>query len=148
MGSTGSKGIDAHRRRNAQRLRSRQTGAEEQLWKALKAMPIAGSHFRRQVPVPPYVADFACLAARLIIEIDGSQHAEPDGIARDVVRTKALEAQGFRVLRFWNSDVSGNLQPVLDAIYVALYGSLDASATPLTPPRLANAKRPSPSRGG
>jgi very-short-patch-repair endonuclease len=119
-----------------------------------------GSHFRQQVPIGPYVADFACMAARLIIEIDGSQHGLDSGMRRDAQRTRWLEQQGYRVIRFWNNDVTKNIGSVLEAIYVALYGSLNSDAAPFkhersrrtihpTPPAFASLRRrPSPSRGG
>ena len=85
-----------------------------------------GTHFRRQVPIGPYVADFACMAARLIIEVDGSQHGDDAGMQKDAKRTQWLEQEGYRVLRFWNNDVTRNIKGVLEAIHVALYGSLNS----------------------
>jgi very-short-patch-repair endonuclease len=116
-----------------------------------------GTHFRRQVPIGPYIADFACMAARLIIEIDGSQHGTDAGISRDQERARWLEKEGYRIIRFWNNDVTENIGGVLEAIYVALYGSRDTNAVRFkhersrradhpTPAR--SARRPSPSRGG
>jgi very-short-patch-repair endonuclease len=108
------------------------------------------------VPVGPYVADFACLASRLVIELNGSHHGDEPNKQQDEVRTRWLETEGYRVLRFWNNDITTNLDGVLDTIYAALYGSREAEATPLkhlrrtkdhpTPAR--SARRPSPSRGG
>ena len=117
------------------------------------------SHFRRQVPIGPYVADFACMAARLIVEVDGSQHGSDQGHARDQERTRWLEKEGYRVLRLWNNDITQNIEGVLETIYVALYGSRDVDALPLTherrskrgsrhPTPPAFGGRPSPSRGG
>jgi len=91
---------------------------------------MAGTHFRRQVPIGPYVADFACLAARLVIELDGGHHSRADVGRRDQQRQKWLEAEGYRVIRFWNGEVRDNLEGVLDTIYNALYGALDAEAVP------------------
>ena len=117
-----------------------------------------GTHFRRQVPIGPYVADFACMAARLIVEIDGSQHGSEAGARKDAQRTQWLEHEGYTVLRFWNNDVTRNIKGVLEAIHVALYGSLDSDIVVFkhersrvahghpTPARYA--RRPSPSRGG
>jgi len=76
----------------------------------------AGFHFRRQAPLGPYIADFACHAARLVIEVDGGQHAEDGGVERDMRRTAWLEGQGYRVLRFWNSDVLGNVDGVMTVV--------------------------------
>jgi very-short-patch-repair endonuclease len=151
--------IGAFLRRSAKRLRENTTGAEDLLWRRLRRFPISGSHFRRQVPIGPYVADFACMAARLIVEVDGSQHGRDDLLKRDEARTRWLEAEGYRVLRFWNNDLTTNMDGVLEAIYAAIYGS--PSAEPLrlkhqrrkreavanpTPARFA--RRPSPCRGG
>ena len=118
------------RRATARRLRAKQTGAESQLWKHLRTLEMKGTHFRRQVPIGPYVADFACMASRLVIEIDGSQHGEDPIKSRDEQRTRWLEAENYRVLRFWNNDVTNNLDGVLETIYAALYGSRHAE-TPL-----------------
>jgi very-short-patch-repair endonuclease len=82
-----------------------------------------GSHFRRQVPVGSYVADFACMAARLIVEVDGSQHGTGAGQARDQARTHWLAKEGYRVVRFWNNDITQNIEGVLETIHAALYGS-------------------------
>ena len=79
---------------------------------------MAGRKFRRQVPLLGYVADFASLDAKLIIEIDGGQHAEQ--VEADEKRTRALEAAGFLVLRFWNADVFTNLEAVLETIRATL----------------------------
>ncbi len=94
--------ISEFRRRTAKQLRDKVTGAEDLLWRRLRRFPISGTHFRRQVPIGPYVADFACMAARLIIEVDGSQHGHDDIRRRDDARTRWLEAEGYRVMRFWN----------------------------------------------
>jgi len=84
----------------------------------LRRKQIESRRFRRQVPLGPYVADFVCFDERLIIEVDGGQHA--DRVARDSERTVWLEAQGYRVLRFWNNDVLSNTDGVIEAIRVAL----------------------------
>ncbi|MBB4040202.1 very-short-patch-repair endonuclease [Microvirga flocculans] len=128
-------------------LRRNATDAEKALWRALKNIPVYGSHFRRQVPLGPYVADFACLKARLIIELDGGQHAEDEVAARDEHRTRWLESEGYRVMRFWNAELSKNMPGVLDTIYAGLYGSPQSEALALsTPPRPDG--RPSLSRAG
>ena len=117
-----------------------------------------GSHFRRQVPIGPYVADFACMAAFLIIEVDGSQHGLEPIKVRDEERTRWFEREGYRVLRFWNNEITENIQGVLESIHVAVHGSNDPNGAALkherrrvrvnhpTPAR--SARRPSPSRGG
>jgi very-short-patch-repair endonuclease len=99
-------------------LRSRMTDAEWRLWYHLRANRFLGLKFRRQVPMGPYTVDFLCERARLIVEVDGGQHA--DRIEGDTVRTAWLEAQGYSVIRFWNNDVLGNTNGVLEAIATAL----------------------------
>jgi very-short-patch-repair endonuclease len=90
---------------NARGLRKDMTEAEQKLWSILRNRRLVSLKFRRQVPIGPYVADFLSFHARLIVEADGSQHAEP---ARDEERNAWLTAQGFRILRFWNSDILNN----------------------------------------
>jgi very-short-patch-repair endonuclease len=139
--------ISRFRRDRAKQLRSNTTEPEQVLWRALKRIPVYGSHFRRQVPIGPYVADFACLKARLLIELDGGQHSQDEAAAKDEARTRWLEREGYRVVRFWNAELSENLNGVLDTLYAALYGSPHSEAVALpTPPRPDG--RPSPSRGG
>ena len=104
--------------RQGRALRANQTEAETRLWLGLRDRRLGGAKFRRQVPVGPYVADFACYTARLIVELDGGQHAE--NAEADALRTDWLEAQGFRVLRFWNNDVMANIDGVLERISAAL----------------------------
>ena len=130
--STRSKPIDAFRRQTARRLRAHTTDAEDQLWRRLRRLPVSGSHFRRQVPIGPYVVDFACLAARLVVEVDGSQHASDENTARDAERTRLLEAEGYTVIRFWNNEISQNIDGVLAALYAAIHGSADAELRSLT----------------
>jgi very-short-patch-repair endonuclease len=86
------------------------TDAERKLWLALRDRRFAKFKFRRQVPLGPYVADFVCFEARLVVEVDGGQHAES---AADVDRDQWLTQNEFRVLRFWNNDVLQNLEGVL-----------------------------------
>jgi very-short-patch-repair endonuclease len=131
----------------AHTLRRNATEAEKKLWRRLRQLDLDGSHFRRQVPIGPYIADFACMAARLVIEIDGSQHGEDRNKAHDDARTRWLEKEGYRVLRFWNNDIGKNIDGVVEAIYAALYGSLSASPVALKHKR-RSARRPSPCRGG
>jgi very-short-patch-repair endonuclease len=102
----------------ARDLRSRSTDAESALWHALRNRQLFGFKFRRQAPKQGYVADFLCPSARLIVEVDGGQHALRT--AEDNVRTKQLEQNGYRVLRFWNNEVLGNLEGVLTAIAAEL----------------------------
>nr|WP_245269599.1 endonuclease domain-containing protein [Bradyrhizobium japonicum] len=96
------------------------------LWRALKELPMDGSHFRRQAPIGPYVVDFFCPAKRLIIELDGGHHNEDATAAHDLERQRWLENEGYRVVRFWNSEINADLTAVLERIYVELYGSREA----------------------
>ncbi len=98
----------------ARQMRSAPTIAEKVLWKELRAKRFADVKFARQVPIGPYVADFAARQRRLVIELDGGQHAQAG--ERDAVRTAFLESQGFRVIRFWNSEVLANMEGVLMVI--------------------------------
>lgn len=102
-------------------LRTNATEAEKRLWQALRNRQLQGCKFRRQHPIPPYVVDFICLERRLIIELDGGQHAE--AISYDAVRTQFLERQGYKVLRFWNNELLENTQGALEAIRRALMPS-------------------------
>jgi very-short-patch-repair endonuclease len=121
----------AIRRAAAKKLRANATPHERILWRALKELPMDGTHFRRQAPIGPYVVDFFCPAKQLIIELDGGHHNEDETAARDRERQAWLEQQGYRVIRFWNSDVTDDLNAVMEKIYVELYGAREAEATPL-----------------
>ena len=105
----------------ARRLRREITDAERKLWWRLRHLELAGTHFRRQATIGPYFADFACHSRRLVVEIDGSQHAEAANILRDEQRTAYLRSRGYRVLRFWNNDVLKEIDSVMEAIYSALH---------------------------
>ncbi|MFD1282396.1 endonuclease domain-containing protein [Methylobacterium goesingense] len=106
---------------HARVLRRTSTGAERRLWRHLRhRLPLQGSHFRRQVALGPYVADFCCLSARLIVEVDGGQHTLDHSIVYDEARTISLERQGFRVLRVTNTDVMHRIDDVLETIRAAL----------------------------
>jgi len=96
---------------NARRLRIEMTDAERALWAKLRRKQLDGRRFRRQVPLGPYVADFACMEPKLVVELDGHQHGAR--IDHDARRTEWLEGQGFHVLRFGNPDVRENLEGVL-----------------------------------
>ena len=100
----------------ARKLRGNLTDAERVLWRELRQHQL-GWRFRRQFPVPPYVVDFVCIEARLIVEVDGGQHACPGEHER---RDARLRAQGWRILRFWNNDVLANRAGVLQTIADAL----------------------------
>ena len=105
-------------RQLARSLRKNQTDAERKLWRCLRARELCGFKFRRQYPIAPYIADFICVEKRLIVEIDGGQHATMTEI--DNTRTEFLNARGYRVLRFWNNEVLQQLDAVLAKILDSL----------------------------
>lgn len=111
------------------------TDAERKLWAVLRSRQLGGAKFRRQQPIGPFIADFACQEFRLIVEADGGQHLDSAGDGR---RTMFLASKGYRVLRFWNNDILQNLEGVAESILAAL-------ATPH--PAQPAAESPSPSRG-
>jgi len=98
-------------RDRARQLRRDQTDAEQTLWAHLRDRQLCGAKFRRQHPIGPFVADFCFPHQRLVVELDGGQHAVK--IAADQKRSRFLEAQGYKVLRFWNHDVLKNAVAVL-----------------------------------
>jgi very-short-patch-repair endonuclease len=102
----------------ARRLRRQQTDAERILWFRLRDRRLGGWKFRRQMSLNGFVADFSCPDARLVIELDGGQHASRT--KEDEDRTRDLEASGYLVLRFWNNDVMRNLEGVLETILSTL----------------------------
>ena len=106
---------NTHRARN---LRRDSTEAERAFWNEVRAKRLAGFRFRRQVPIGPYIVDFVCPAAKLVVELDGGQHQEQ--IAADDRRTRRLELEGYRVLRVWNNDVLGNMTGVLEMLLAEL----------------------------
>lgn len=100
----------------AKNLRKNQTEAEKLLWSRLRAKQMEGRKFRRQEPLGSYIVDFICYEEKLIIELDGGQHMEPEYAAKDKARDRWLQAQGYRVIRFWNGDIFKNLPGVLETI--------------------------------
>ncbi len=118
--------MNDRQREFAHRMRTEPTDAERVLWQRLRHdIVLVGSHFRRQALVGPYIVDFASRKAKLVIELDGGQHDEPR--AADATRTRHIEAAGYRILRFWNNDVLGNLDGVLNEIQCALTPTPDPS---------------------
>lgn len=103
---------------NARQLRQSQTDAEAKLWQHLRSHQLLGAHFRRQHALGSYIADFCAPSQRLIIEVDGSQHLEQ--AAYDAERTAFFASKGYRVLRFWNTDVLNNIESVLLVISQAI----------------------------
>jgi len=112
----------------ARQLRTASTDAELLLWKYLRARNLSGTKFRRQFPIGGYIADFVCLEAKLIVEADGSQHA--DNAAHDALRTMTLRELGYRVMRFWNNDVLQSTEAVLIEIASALAGPPSPQPSP------------------
>ncbi|MCY1312130.1 hypothetical protein D9M70_625240 [compost metagenome] len=104
----------------ARELRSNMTDAERHLWYYLRAHRFLGLKFKRQEPIGRYIVDFICLECRLVIELDGGQHQ--DQVGRDAERDRWLAEQGFRVLRFWNHEVLGETESVLEVIRRAVVG--------------------------
>jgi very-short-patch-repair endonuclease len=102
-------------RERSKRLRRGATKAEKMLWFHLRCEQL-GYRFRRQQPIGRYIADFACLERRLLIELDGGHHGNPRQLAYDEERTQWLESQGFRIVRFWNTTVFQELEGVVEAI--------------------------------
>ncbi len=111
----------------ARELRRASTDAEKKLWCGLREA-LAGHKFRRQMPIGPFFADFACFASRLVIELDGGQHAHVS--EADAARTRFIEREGYRVIRFWNNDVMENLEGVLETVASALTSPTEASPSP------------------
>jgi very-short-patch-repair endonuclease len=104
--------------KHARSLRKNSTEAERLLWIQLRGRRLEGYKFRRQLVIEPYIVDFVCIEAKLIIEADGGQHAEQEDY--DTNRSARLEALGYRVLRFWNHEILNDTQAVLDRIRQAL----------------------------
>lgn len=100
---------------HARELRKHLTEAEQRLWLRLKRRQVAGMKFRRQQPIGPFVVDFVCFERKLIIEVDGGQHAEQ--VSYDAERSRWFEAQGYRVLRFWNNEVLADTDTVAEVIF-------------------------------
>ena len=119
----------------ARDLRRNSTEVEKTLWRALREQ-LPDVKWRRQMPVGPYFVDIACFAARLVIELDGGQHGRVGEY--DAARTRFIETQGYRVIRFWNNDVSDNIDGVLEVIAMALSSS----------PSRGSAVHPSPNGRG
>jgi very-short-patch-repair endonuclease len=103
---------------NARALRREMTGPEGKVWYLLRGRRLADARFRRQHPIGPFIADFACVERRLVVELDGGQHDARAGY--DARRTAWLQAQGWRVIRFWNNQVVETPDEVVDAIRRAL----------------------------
>ena len=110
-------------RKNARSMRRAMTDAELKLWNELRAHRLMGLGFRRQVPIAGYIADFACAEHRIIVEVDGSQHARGDATEYDAQRTARLQQDGWIVLRFWNDDVLKDIDNVCEHIVRVIRGA-------------------------
>ncbi|MSP47154.1 MAG: DUF559 domain-containing protein [Xanthobacteraceae bacterium] len=121
----------------SRKLRAASTNAELHLWSKLRSRSLDGHKFVRQEPIGPFVVDFVCREIRLVIEVDGGQHATDP---RDPPREQWLTDHGYQVIRFWNNDVLGNMDGVLQTI-------LSALAAQLPPHPARDARRPLPASG-
>ena len=124
----------------AKHLRHRMTDSGNKLWRHLRAHRLNGKKFRRQQPIGPYVVDFVHFGARLIVEADGGQHNDAP---HDERRDAWLRAQGFKVLRFWNNEIMGNL----DGVLVTVMAALNELPPPLPEPPLSPTPLPQGERG-
>ena len=120
---------EGQKRDFARQLRRDMTDAERQLWRHLRQRQLDGHRFRRQHPIGPFVADFVCLEQRLVIEVDGGQHADS---ASDSRRSQFLTQERYCVMRFWNHDVLGNIEGVVASILQSL---ASAGPHPNLPPQ-------------
>lgn len=108
----------------ARKLRKNQTDAERLLWFKLRNRQLAGAKFRRQHEIGYYIVDFVSIEKKVVVEVDGGQHNDESKMIKDNERTKYLEREGYHVLRFWNNEVFGNLEDVLEQIHEALTPTL------------------------
>jgi very-short-patch-repair endonuclease len=107
---------DAFFMERARELRKNSNDAEKRLWWRLRGHQLGGFKFRRQHALGVYIADFVCIPARLVIEVDGETHGSDERQAIDAKRTEEIERAGYRVIRFWNDEVMTNMEGVLEAI--------------------------------
>lgn len=119
--------IPTEQKMRARELRNNATPAERRLWQALRASQLEGFKFSRQIAIGPFIADLVCRKQRLVIELDGGQHGDDT----DIARQRFIEAQGYRVLRFWNAQVMRDLDMVYAIILAALR---EGQSPPPTPP--------------
>src|SRR5580704_14199653 len=133
------RGAKVAKTRSARRLRKESTFAERRLWRRLRSRSLAGFKFVRQEPIGPYIVDFVCREKRLVIEVDGGQHADNK---RDAARDLWLSDHRYRVLRFWNNEVLENLEGVWETIFAAV----SAAAPPHPNPLPASGERESSGR--
>ena len=113
---------------HARSLRIDQTDVEKRLWRELRNRQLDGFKFRRQHGVGPYIVDFICIEAGLVVELDGGQHA--DQVSYDSRRSVFIEAAGYRVVRFWNNEVLENIEGVVERIHELLVGCPSPQPSP------------------
>jgi len=101
----------------AKKLRKQLTDTERLLWQYLRAKQLEGLKFRRQQPIGNYIVDFVCFEKKVIIELDGGQHTQPEQRQKDIERDKWFEGQGYKLLRFWDNEVLTNTRGVLEEIW-------------------------------
>ena len=109
----------------ARQMRHEPSPAEKLMWKLLRNRRLSGFRFRRQHPIQPYIADFYCSVAKLVIELDGDSHAE--SLEYDQVREELMVSKGLRVLRFWNADLYGDEESVLETVHRACVERVNAN---------------------
>jgi len=110
--------VPTKNRSNARKMRKVMTDAELKLWNEIRAHRLMGLAFRRQMPIAGYIVDFSCPSKKLIVELDGSQHAHAEASASDAARTAKFEALGWTILRFWNDDVIRDIDNVCQHIVI------------------------------
>jgi very-short-patch-repair endonuclease len=142
----GKKGADMRDDRKvsgarAKDMRQTMSNAEVILWSRLRRRQVHGVTFRRQHPIGPFIADFACWEARLVIEVDGPSHVSDEAQIKDQSRTDFMNVQGWEVIRVWNNDIYDNLHGVMDAISIRVWenrqsiqATIEAGAKPFLPP--------------
>ncbi len=140
MQQTRKNKVSLNLRSFAKDQRSMHTRAEDLFWQQVRAGRFHGYKFKRQVPIAPYIVDFLCSAARVVVELDGAPHDDPKQKAHDEARDAFLRGQGFRVLRFSNDIMLGNGNLVLDSVRKAIEAELGPSPGLLRRP-------PSPAEG-
>jgi very-short-patch-repair endonuclease len=133
---------DNDQREFARALRNQSTDAEKRLWHFLRAGQLRGRKFRRQAAVGAYVVDFVCFADKLIVELDGPQHLEPEAAQHDQRRTNWLASRGFRVVRFRNQELDENIRAVVDAIGRAVDELAALAKNPPSPTLPAEGREP------
>jgi very-short-patch-repair endonuclease len=129
-------------RKAARELRRNSTDAERRLWDELRNYGIGGYYFRRQYPIDPYIVDFVCRTARVVIEVDGEYHSAPAQITADLERTSVLQDLGYSILRFSNDEVLTQTKSVLERIVQQLRTQQGMGRGP-SPPRLCPLQRQS-----